>query len=59
MVKFKKAEITTEKFYTAKISIKIWNVNVDNITTSKLLKRKTNSKYLIEQLEKDVTLLVF
>ena len=48
MVKFKKAEITTEKFYTAKISIKIWNVNVDDITTSKLLKRKTNSKYLIE-----------
>ena len=59
MVKFKKAEIATEKFYTAKISIKIWNVNVDNITTSKLLKRKTNSKYLIEYLEKDVTLLVF
>ena len=28
--------------------IRIWGVTVDNIVTSKLVKTKTNSKYLIE-----------
>ena len=31
-----------EKFYAAKKPIQIWDVNVDNIVTSKLVKTKTN-----------------
>ena len=31
MVKFGKTEIVKEKFYAAKITIKIWFVNVGNI----------------------------
>ena len=37
----------------------IWDVNVDNIVISKLLKTKTNSKYLIWYLDKAVRPLVF
>ena len=36
----------------------IWDVNVDNIVISKLLKTKTNSKYLIAYLDKAVRPLV-
>ena len=42
-----KRKIAEEKFYAAKKPIKIWDVNVDNIVISKLVKTKTNSKYLI------------
>ena len=38
--------------------MKIWDVNVDNIVISKLVKTKTNSKYLIAHLDKDIRLLV-
>ena len=38
--------------------IKIWDVNVDNIVISKLLKAKTSSKYLIGYLDKDISPLV-
>ena len=38
--------------------IKIWDVNVDNIVISKLIKRKTNSKYLIGHLDKVIRALV-
>ena len=34
--------------YASKIPIKIWDVNVDNLIISKLVKAKTNSKYLME-----------
>ena len=34
--------------------IKIWDVNVDNIVISKLVKTKTNSKYLIGYLDKAI-----
>ena len=47
MVRFGEKEIAKEKFYAAKKPIKIWDVNVDNIVISKLVKTKTNSKYLI------------
>ena len=40
-------EIAKEKFCASKKPIKIWNVNVDNVVISKLVKTKTNSKYLI------------
>ena len=44
---FGEKKVTKEKFYVAKKSIKIWDVNVDNIVISKLIETKTNSKYLI------------
>ena len=47
MMKFGKIEIPKEKFYAAKNPIKILDVDVDNIVISKLVKTKTNSKYLI------------
>ena len=33
-------------------SIKIWDVNTDNIVISKLVKKETNSKYCIRYLDK-------
>ena len=47
MVRFGQKEIVNEKFYAAKKTIKIWDVNVDNIVVSILVERKTNYKYLI------------
>ena len=47
MVRFGEKEIAEEKFYAGKSPIKILDVNVDNIVISKLVKAKTNSKYLI------------
>ena len=38
--------------------IKIWDVNVDNIVISKLVKTKTNSKYLIGYLDKAIRALL-
>ena len=58
MVKSGKTEIARETFYTAKKPIKIWDVIVDNIVISKLVKAKTNSKYLIGYLDKDIKPLV-
>ena len=40
-------EIVEETFYAAKWPIRIWDVNVDNIVISKLVKTKNTSKYLI------------
>ena len=45
-------KIAKEKFYVAKKSIKICDVNVDNVVISKLVKTKTNSKCLIKYLDK-------
>ena len=52
-MKFGKSQIAKETFYAAKNPIKIWDVNVDNIVISKLIKTKTNSEYLIGYLDKD------
>ena len=46
-MRFGEKKIAKEKFYAAKKPIKIWDVNVDNIIISKLVKTKTNYKYLI------------
>ena len=46
------------KFYDAKKPINIWDVDVDNISTSKLVETKTNSKYLIGYLDKVIRSLV-
>ena len=58
MAKCGKTEIAQEKCYAAKISIKIWNGNVSNIVISKLVKTKTNPKYLIGYLDEDIRPLV-
>ena len=47
MLKFGEKEIAKEKFYASKIPTEIWDANADNIVVSKLVKTKTNSKYLI------------
>ena len=57
-MKFGKTEIAKEKFYAAKRPIKIWDVNVDNIVISKLVKTKTNSKYCIAYWDKVIRQLV-
>ena len=57
-MRFGEREIAKGKFYAAKRPIKIWGVNVDNIVISKLVKTKTNSKYLIEYLDKTIRPLV-
>ena len=46
MVRFGQKEIAKEKFYVAKKTIKVWDVNVHNIVNSKLIERKTNFKFL-------------
>ena len=45
MVKFGKTKIAKENIYAAKKLIKIWDINVDNIVKSKLVKTKANSKF--------------
>ena len=59
MVKFGDKEIAKETFYAAKSPIKFWDVNVDNIVISKLVKTKANSKNLIGYLDKVRRLLAF
>ena len=45
-MRFGKKEIAKEKFYAAKKTIKMWDVNVDNIVFSKLIETKTNSNLI-------------
>ena len=58
MLRFGETKIAKEKFYAAKIPIKIWGVNVDNIAISKLVNTKTHSNYLIGYLDNVIGLLV-
>ena len=58
MMKFEKTEIAKENFYGAEKPIKLWDINVDTLVILKLVKTKTNSKYLIEYLDKDIRQLV-
>ena len=51
-------KITKEKFSAPKRLIKICDVNVNNIVISKLVKTKTNSKYLNGYLDKTIRKLV-
>ena len=55
MVRFRDRQKT---FYAAKRPIKIWHVNVNDIVISKLVKTKSNSKYLIGNLDKTIRPLV-
>ena len=51
MLRFGETKVTKEKLHAAGKPIKIWDVNVDNIVISKLVKTKTNSKYLVGYLD--------
>ena len=50
--RFGETQKAKEQLYAAKTTINIWDVNVDNIAISKLVKTKTNSEYLIGYLDK-------
>ena len=46
-------------FNGAKKAIKVWDIDVNNVVTSKLTERKNNSKYLLKYLDKVIGQLVF
>ena len=54
MLIFVETKVMKEKFYVAKKTMKIWDVNVDNIVISRLVKTKTSSKYSIGYLDKAI-----
>ena len=58
MMRFGEKKVAEEMFYAAKETIKIWDVNVDNIVIPKLVKTKTNSKYLIGYSDKVIRALI-
>ena len=58
MLRFGETKVTKERFYAAKKPIKIWDVDIDNIVISTFAKTKTNSKYLIGNLDKVINPLV-
>ena len=45
---------TQKKSFMMQKRLKVWDVNVHNIVISELVKTKTNSKYLIEYLDKAI-----
>ena len=51
-------EVAKEMFYAAKKPTKIWDVNVDNIAISKLVKTKANSNHCNGYLDKAIRPLV-
>ena len=57
-MRFGETKVIKEKFYAAKIPIKISDVNVDNIVISNLVRTKASSKYLIGYLDKAIRPLV-
>ena len=59
MLRFADTKVTKQKFYGAKKTINMQDINVDNIVISKLVDTNTNSKYLIRYLNKVIRLLVF
>ena len=46
MLKFGKTNAAKEELYGIRKPINIWDVNVHNIVTSKLVETKSNLKYL-------------
>ena len=52
MLRLGETKLSKESFMLQQKSIKIWDVNTDNIVISKLVKKETNSKYCIRYLDK-------
>ena len=42
MLRCGEIKVAKEKFYATRKPIKIWDINVDNVLISKLIKTKTN-----------------
>ena len=57
-MRFGKTKISKKDFYGAKRTVKIWDVNVDNIVISKLCETKKNSNYFIGHLDEVIRPLV-
>ena len=51
MLRFGETNVV-KKIYDAKKAIKIWDINVNNVVTSKLVLKKNNCKYLVGSLDK-------
>ena len=51
-MRFGETKIAKETFYASKRHVKTWDINVDNLVISKLIKTKTNFKYFTEYLDK-------
>ena len=58
MLRFGEKKVTKEKFYVSKKIIKNWDVNIAHKVSSKLVRKKTNPKYLTGYLDKAIRLLV-
>ena len=58
MLRFGETKIAKEKLYASKKSIKIQDVNIHKIAISKLIKTKTDLKYLIGYLNKTIKPLI-
>ena len=58
MLRFGETKVTEENFYAAQKSRKPWEINVHNIATPKVVKRKTNSKYFTGYSHTDIRPLV-
>ena len=59
LLRFHKTKVGKEDFYGAKKkTIKIWDIDFDNIVISKLTETKNNSKYLIEYLDEAMVLII-
>ena len=59
ILRFGETKIAKEKFSAVKNRLCIWDVNINNIVISKLIKTKTNSKHFIGYLDKVIRQLVF
>ena len=61
MLRFGQIKVTKKKviFICCKKAIKIWDVNVDNIIISKLVKTKSNCNHLIGYLDKAIRYKLF
>ena len=58
MLRFGDIKVAKETYYGTKKPIKDWDIDVNNIAISKLVKTKTNSKYLVGYLDEVIRPLV-
>ena len=54
MLRYDQIKVAKEELDGTKKPINVWDPNVDNIVTSMLVKRKTNSNYMIGYLDNDI-----
>ena len=53
-MRYGQIKVAKEELDGTKKPINVWDPNVDNIVTSMLVKRKTNSNYMIGYLDNDI-----